>query len=264
MAAMVAVAAVFAFSALAAGMASAKEPNWFVCETGTPQDPECPTGEREKELVSPATRAFTSENEPGTFKKLKGTVAGVKIDIECATEVDEGTIIGGTPGKPGTPGKDEVTTRFTKCEVVEHPGCKVAEPIALESLSTLAWKAATGQAAVEIFKPKTGTTFVTITFGSGCGGLAGLKFEVTGEVIAEVLPVAKKEAVGTLVFPGTPILKYWTGDTALENCTGTGRTEHTIAGLKFGVEKATFTDRDLVRLVSGKKFGVFANERKCN
>src|ERR1039457_3412956 len=95
---MAAMAAVFAFSAVAAGAASAK-PYWT--ENGV-------------ELKAGESRAITSKNAPGTVKKLKTTIGGTAITIVCETVEDSGTIYGGEPGT------DKETIKFTKCKIEER------------------------------------------------------------------------------------------------------------------------------------------------
>ncbi len=204
---LVAMIAVFAFSAVAAASASAHA--FFVKGVEVKAEEKFETtGTSSSPIQSPA--------------KLQSIVGGVKVVIECESDVFKDTI--------EKEGKTTATVKWGGCTVWEIKAgkkthlttCKVTEPIEAKNLKD---KLITGPGGVveEEFEPETsGGTFTTIEI-TGCA-LEG-KYKVTGIQVCS-LPNGEIEGYAHEIV-----------------CTPTG------SKLKFGAESAAFTDNLADKLV---------------
>lgn len=183
--------------------------------------------------------------------------------MTCEHATGEATLAGGVPGTDTL-----ASYTYTGCKVVKPSGCTVKSEgatnvgeitLAANLPSKLAWKGSEGEAAVDILEGVGSEhAFVKLEFSSGCLPLGITKVNVKGDIAAEVEPVAEATQVGELVFPKSPITKYWTGDVP-------NREEHTISP-KLEVEvlgglakaPAEFVSRVTAELTNGEYFGVFA------
>jgi hypothetical protein len=236
---LVSLLAVFAVSAVASASASAEGPHWRVpCRKvsvankglGEFNNAACTevggTKEFTNVLLTGETIKAVSKNKAGTSFILKGTLAGVKITLECTKVEDKSTLEGGGPGKD----KNEII--FTKCTVTApaESGCKVKEPITVKTITVLVflsrkkttppekWRVQTEKEYEEApgkgeeraigdeFKPETGTTFAEITL-SGCNkahealnGTFPVKGTDTGIASGSLLEF--KEETSSLTFGG--------------------------------------------------------------
>lgn len=180
---LVALVAVFAFSAVAAASASAH--TYVVCkETGTEKYTEhlCKTkGETGKWSFAELTAAEKVEGTSGV-SKLESNLGGVRVIIECKKDKLTGEIEGG--GKS----KDTVIT-YEECslfQVVKHVK-EALTTCVVPNIKTKALKdlliAGKGIGPEEEFEPETGTTFTEITIET-CA-LAS-KTAVTGKQICQL------------------------------------------------------------------------------
>lgn len=269
----------FAFSALAAGTASAKEPTWWYCAKGTAsveyENHECKTAksgggwiEHEMKLNTEEV-PFVSKHKAGATKRL--VVPALGVEVECPEETDSGNLIGGVPGT------DSITSDvFTGCVATKpansalEPECVVrssgkavgSKEIALSAPlpSRLAWKLKEGteaeeKEALDLLEGKgTEKVFVELVFenavGKTCPFPVSGTHKVTGEVLAQAFglgktPVNEMNTVGEPVFPGcgsgTVLKEYWTGDPP-------NRVKHTIEGLKVSGFEAQFCETKEVEL----------------
>ncbi len=103
-------------------------------------------------------------------------VPGLKTTLECKKGEASGKILEG--------GKDEITTKFTTCEIVKTPTCKVSEPL---TVSTKFKMIEAGESYYPDFEAlKEGSPLATIVLtGKECTLPAESK--LTGAVAAEIL-----------------------------------------------------------------------------
>jgi hypothetical protein len=226
-----ALAAVFAFSALSAVAAQANAPRWTV-DGST--------------IGSAVTREFHAEStgqveliQGGTGLEIKsgGTAKG-----ECTAK---GKIVGSEAGAPGK--NKEVTLTCINAKVFvsgvdQSAICTVHSPskpdgtIETNDLeSTLVWLESSGDTRFgDLFQPEANTatgTFVKLEItGASCPVRQNLN--VTGGAIGTVENVTQDLTENSLNFPATAHTKYWTNQTPT-------RTEDT-ATLKVGAAVSTF------------------------
>jgi hypothetical protein len=229
-----ALVAVLALSALVASAASATEaPRWKV--NGAYPVPG---------VAKPFTATSTSE------VVLSG--AGAKFRSPAGKCSTTGEIENGGVTEPGK--EKNVVLTCKNVTIAETSGCIIHSPgaeagtVTTNTLKgTLVWLKGSGSAAGELLEAASGTTLATIEVsGSGCA--AANTYPVTNAVIDEFLPVEKESATSELVFPGTPILKYWTNDAS--------RAERTITRLKVLGANATLSGKFSFSLNSKESVGV--------
>jgi hypothetical protein len=191
----------------------------FACKnvgagSGTFKDAHCDTGESggsykheplpessaEVTATNKETKNNTTEAEHAT---LKGVLGGITSEITCKIVHGHGSLQNNT-GPPATV-TGEGTIAYSECTMpkpVNAEGkerCKIKEPIEFAGKSTTTEN---GKEMGVNFSPKTGTTFVGLTFEEGPGGkcpVAGKKINVTGS--AEATVGGTPEGTGaTLVF----------------------------------------------------------------
>ncbi len=129
-----------------------------------------------------AGKTNLKEHEFGGTFVLTGKPFAVAIHIECTKVNEKGAV------EPA--GTGNATLEFKSCKATKPANCEVSEPITTEVSTAL-----TGGPPVEdLFSPKNGTKFTTITLtGTSCA-LKGEPFEVTGTQKCK-LPGGETEAV---------------------------------------------------------------------
>jgi hypothetical protein len=240
-----ALAAVFAFGALAASAASASAPHFTITTAGGAVD-------------TALEQTFTAES---TGDVALVQAAGITLTSNTANGdcTSTGTLVGvATAGVPSTAKNTSLTCKNVKVFSggVEQPKCTVHSPAAANGTittntlkQTLVWLAETGDTKVgATFAPAEGTTFVTVEITGAECAIAG-KLNVTGNTIAEATPVTEHVTSGTLQFPTTAVKTYWTNQTPT-------RTKDEDAGLKLGASNATFSAHFTVKLCSDLLWGI--------
>lgn len=203
------------FCALAAGGASAaegKNTTAFTCVEGGGEkdfsDAHCDkkvaggtgkfghvaikTGEATKIVVTNAgTKNETQEAAPII---QKGTILGIKSEIECKTLSGEGTLTNEEPSAGVHRVKGSITAKFTTCTVKKPAlGCKVKEPIEVSSNVEGVEGLGAGKNEMGLeFKP-TGEHFATLKI-EGC--LVAGTFNVDGTAIATGTPAPTEKFTG--------------------------------------------------------------------
>jgi hypothetical protein len=239
--------AVFAFGALAAGAAQADSaPRWTYTE-------------------GPVARYLgAGEEKTLTKASLTGdaTLGSATVALDSTACSITGKIIGSAAGSPGT---FTGTLHCTGVTVEAAPNCGVrSEPsttptgtvITTELKGTLVWLNATNTTEVGItFAPDTGSNalaHIEIFKHPGACAAAG-SYTVTETLICTVSPVGTHSTQGTITCPnaaeGGPILKYWTNQTPT-------RTADTDNQLKFGLPKAIFTAHFVEIEIGGLSWGI--------
>ncbi len=211
---LVALFGVLALGALTAAAAQAVEaPRWSIGGTDLP--------EGKTHYIS--TKIYSSN-----FKLKTGNTT------ETCTEVKlvEGSLLGSNAGNPG---KNNEVIEFNKCTISGTVGGKTitnctpeepirTNPVVSELVETEKAKPGTSGSLLTLFAPAEGSTFVTLKFITGTGGLCPATTKVTGQVIGQMLTDPEKppelgklvelpnvnsaEAKSWLInFPATPILK---------------------------------------------------------
>jgi hypothetical protein len=242
-----ALAAVFAFSALSAVAAQANAPRWTVAGST---------------IGSAVTKEFHAEStgqvsliQGGTGLEIKsgGTAKG-----ECTVK---GKIVGSNAGEPGKNKEMTLTCKNLKIFVsgvdqsavctLHSPG-KADGTVETNDLeSTLVWLESSGDGKVgDLFQPEANTA--TGVFGkleiTGASCPVRQNFNITGGMIATVETVTQDVTENSLDFPATAHTKYWTNQTPT-------RTEDT-ATLKTGAAASTFVATFDVVLNPCELFGV--------
>jgi hypothetical protein len=158
-----------------------------------------PVNETTKAVVTNAkTKNSTTESTPGI---LKGTLAGVTMEIICNTITGEGTFTNEEPESKVHTGKGSGTTKFTACTVVKPAKCAVKEPIEVsaEGVPVEGLGAGGNEMGGELKPPGGGKTFVSITLenkGLEKCSLAGKPFNVEGTAIATSTPAPTEKYSG--------------------------------------------------------------------
>jgi hypothetical protein len=118
------------------------------------------------------------------------------IRIECTVvKLKEGSLLGSIAGNAG---KDNEVIEFEKCTVSGTTGgktitkCTVVEPIITnpirsELVETEKAVPGTSGSLLTLFVPAEGSTFVTLKFTTGTGGVCPPETKVSGQVIGQVL-----------------------------------------------------------------------------
>ncbi len=189
----VALAAVFAFSAVAVASASAALPEFYHCvpKTGGKWMAGCLTAGTtyEKEPVPTGSKIpFTSTSGEGVLETVGGHT------VKCKKDTDSGEITG-----PKTIG--ELAIKFTECKasVFSEPACETAgakegEIIPSVAKGELGYIKATSEVGV-LLAPTSGTEFAKFE----CKTIIGTqKITVTGSVICHVEPLNEMKTSGTI------------------------------------------------------------------
>jgi|SRR5665213_3058897 len=234
--------AVLAFSAVSAVAAQAENAPYFTVGK---------VGET-KRLKKGETRNISAKIFSATYV-LNDTTA--KLTITCkANKVAPGAVLlGSEEGEPGT--NDEVI-EFSECTAaLNGVACTVAQPIVTKPLKSELAEATDKKTGLTLFKPETGTAFVTLKFTAGpCpestvtgtvaaegffdnAGVKGVKVELGG---------AKGTAESWLlqIIPTTPkkVIKYKAGV----------GTETSIEPLEVAGTAATLEGTSLILLANAK------------
>ncbi len=212
------------------------------------------------------------------YSKVFALRAG-NVTIECeVVKLKEGSLLGSSPGNPGT--NNEVI-EFTKCKVSGKSSgkviekCKVVEPVITvpvrsELVETEKAVPGTSGSLLVLFAPAEGTSFTTLKFTTETGGNCPPETKVTGQVIGQVLTDPNKppelgklvelpavnsaEAKSWLInFPSTPITKV----TLIKNGE---KTEVTDKGLEFFSEPAVLEGTALILLAKREANGELVSE----
>ncbi|MGO9760483.1 MAG: hypothetical protein ACLP1Q_04385 [Solirubrobacteraceae bacterium] len=219
--------AVFAFSAIASASASAH--NFTICREGGTEKYETNKCAKKSEtgkfsiLPVEGTEVYKVTSTSGA-SKLEGTLAGVKVVIECKKDKDTGEI-----EKEGK-SKNTVLT-YEECElaqVVKHVKEKLTA-CTVANIKTNALKDVliTGKGAgpEEELEPESGTVFATIEVGGASCALVS-KETVTGKQICALPEAAVEQAShelvcspsgGSLEFGKKPASYFGTDTVTLEN-----------------------------------------------
>jgi hypothetical protein len=228
--ALLSLVAVFAVNMLAAEVASAEGPYWYVGGTKLVQ------GSKGIKLQSKGPLVLKSE-VPGTT---------TKVEISCGRSTADGTIDGQGATRQGQ-GKGIVT--YEQCKVTLNPSgaCGVEQPIKTNQLKSHLVREVFqgGEQNGELFEPSTSqqtTGFVKIHL-INCGILGGV-YEVKGSVVADIVPSEVESQEGTLHFPEPRITEVKHEGQIVE------------PKLLLGTKEATFTGQYGTRLQSGENFGV--------
>ncbi len=168
-----------------------------------------------------------------------------------------GSDIGSGAGSPGT--QFNVALSCTNAKVVSPSGCTVRSPgevagkIVFKAMkSTLVWPASSGKAAGALFSAETaGGPLVQLQVeGSLCTiGMKNQVYNLTGEVLAKVLPVNAYSATPTLSFPEPATGEWFTN--------AEPRLKETVAQLELGGKSATLQTTLSMPVISNNEIGVF-------
>jgi len=218
-----------ALSAVLSTSALAKNPRWVVCEKVTSgghwKDSQC-TEKQEggshdtRELKTNETREVTVEANG----EQKLSTPGAKTTILCKkVSVKAGAILIG-----GEPGTDEEILRYEECEIEGSPTCLINKEKAKKAKietnllsSGLGYSTETReieenqQGTVTVFKPKSGTTFVTLELEKEEGGscpLASIEkmaLPVKGEVLCENIGGDEHLVTHEINCPEPLLKEYW-------------------------------------------------------
>jgi hypothetical protein len=163
-------------------------------------------------------------SKAGVFgPKLTGEAFGVKVEVECGkAETTPATVVNSEAEKKHKVSGEATIALSGSCTVIKPANCTVKEPIkAVTTYRGVEGEVAKGgskEMGVE-FKPKEGTIFTTLEFGSKEGKLCLLpaKAEVTGTATAtgvghfeipsysgSILEFSKPMTEETLKFAGNP------------------------------------------------------------
>jgi hypothetical protein len=216
--------AVFAISAVASASASAACTKycWLVGGKALAEG-------KEEALTGAASSSYT----------LTGKAFGfIEVAITCKSAATTGKIIGGEPGK------DEATIKYTECS---SGTCTPVEPIETKAKSEVVlYTSSSKKYWGDLFFAKESSGVFTVI------ECSGLKAEVTGNIVAEVLNEAKEkvevgkeveQAKGYVNFTGTNSESY-TNEKA----------ESKTAELKWEGKAATLKGQSEVTLNSGSKY----------
>ncbi len=124
----------------------------------------------------------------------RGTILGVKSEIECKTLSGEGSLTNEEPSAKVHRVRGSITANFTSCTVKKPAlGCKVKEPISVSSsVEGVEGLGAGGNEMGLEFKP-TGAHFATLTL-EGC--IVAGTFNVDGTAIATGTPAPTEKFTG--------------------------------------------------------------------
>ncbi len=190
---LVAMLAVFALSAVAAGAAQAEEAPFFKIA---------------------GTRLGFGESKEATLKSGKLDLDFGIGTVECSVKLASGAKLLGSHA--GEPGLFEGTLEFSGCEAIGPRNCKLSEPLTSSPLKGRTMLFGEKSKVGLLLEPKKGVTFfpsVKLT-GTKCE----TTFGVTGQVAAELRSGGKTIEVGKepaeaktveLNFPTTHITKIW-------------------------------------------------------
>jgi hypothetical protein len=233
-----ALAAVLAFSAMAAGVASAA-PYWQV---------------KGASLGAGATKPFTAAST--TEVTLKAPGLGITLSSPAGECSQSGEIEGSAAGTPGK--KKSVVLSCKKVKVVgaeeicsaKSVGAEVGTITTNSLKGTLVWLNETGNAAGDLLEPTSGTNWAEIQIANIPGKNCPLNgtYKVTGQVINEILPIEEEAVTSALLHPATAITNYWNNEAS--------RVKQTISGLKVGPAKATLAGKFSSSLNSKETVGV--------
>jgi hypothetical protein len=235
--------AVLAFSAVAAASVTTA-PRWSVKATYIPAG---------------TTKSFTATNT--TEVRLNNASRHLTLTAEPGGCTESGEIEGSAEGTPGIK-KNVVLTckslrtiingidRTTLCPV-NSVGAEAGTIKTNTLKSTLVWlNQAPSGAAGDLLAPSSGTNLATIEIkGASCPLNTGATpLNLTNGLIDAILPVEKEAQTGTLAFPETPTLSYWSN--------AESRSKTTIEQMKLGGTVATFNGNFAITLSPKEPFGV--------
>jgi hypothetical protein len=217
-------------SGIAASVASAAGPYWHVAGS------RFEIGTRETVEVAGTT-------------ELKATVLGLPIKITCEDAVVENSTINANGLGQGQDAAKAIT--FEKCKIPIPKGCATEniKTVPVKSHLVIYTNGASEEKIGDLFEPTTGTEFTTITVennGTEKCALAAT-YPVKGTTVGEVKPEGTEATSGELTFPTSPIAEVKKEGAASEK-----------VGLEIGSgNKASFSGKFAVKLVTGGKFGAF-------
>jgi hypothetical protein len=197
------------------------------------------------------TREFTVTSDGRTFDFIWSLAGAGVLLLSSEIEVEKGAKIIG--GKPGT---NEETVIFKGVTVVKPAGCAVeseGSPTGTVKTNLLKTEIVESQESHQpliLFKPKTGTVFVSLLLlnkGTETCIANNALGNVTGNILAEPLPQLTEVLTQHLIFEAK------TKEFLLNP--GGGTIEK--AGLSFAGAAATLTGLALVLLVKHELFGAF-------
>lgn len=242
-----ALAAVLVFSAFAASVVQANlAPRWTVIPAGG--SPTTLAAGVEKPFTMSNTNAITVTT-PFGFNYVSTTANG-----DCTAT---GKMVGSGVGSPGT--IKDLTLTCKNVEVEEFPACDMHSPglsreyVSTDVKGTLVWLNQTGDAEAGILlQPQTegGALFHLTTGGAECA-VSQPEFTVTGTLIGKIGPMTQDLAEGTIEFPVTQILKYWSN--------ATPRVEQSIKDDRLKIINQNISFRgvfDGKPETAGEKFGI--------
>jgi triacylglycerol lipase len=137
--------------------------------------------EREIEIVNGKTKSETKESTPAV---LKGTVAGVAIEISCATVSGSGKSTNKEISEVMQNEGTGLVLKYSSCTVNKPVKCTVKAPIEMKGSSITVENLGAGKNEMGVeFKPEAGKPFTTITFEGAECALKGVSTEVTGTLV---------------------------------------------------------------------------------
>lgn len=238
-----ALVAMLAFSAFSAGAASATlAPRWAV-----------------NGLYLTATKSFTATNTSEV--KLNNASRNLVITSAPGSCTESGEIQGSPEGFSSSARSNVVLTcknlktiisgkdRTTLCPV-NSVGSEAGTIKTNTLKSTLVWKNEVGGAAGDLLAPASGANLASIEIkGATCPLATGATpLKLTNGLIDSILPVEEESGSGSLSFPESPILSYWSNAAT--------RAKATIEQMKLGGTAATLSGSFSSALSPTEKFGV--------
>jgi hypothetical protein len=139
----------------------------------------------EVSLTNAKTANKTTESTPAV---LKGTLAGVALEIECKTAKGEGSFSNQEPSAKVHTGSGTASTNMSECQVKKPAKCTVKEPISLNLEGAPVEKLGAGgnEMGGEVKPDGGGEVFITLQLvnkGEEKCPLANVSFEVKGSGI---------------------------------------------------------------------------------
>jgi hypothetical protein len=129
--------------------------------------------------ISVTNEKTASETKAAAPTILKGSIFGIKSEITCQTVTGEGSLTNEEPESKVHQVKGSVKAKFTNCSVQKPAGCKVKEPISVNSkVKGVEGIGTTGKQMGLEFEPESGKVFSEVTL-EGCIGAGTFKTEGT-------------------------------------------------------------------------------------